>query len=80
MSFKEPQWNLYKVDTICADIRFADSPSKNQKSLKVNMKSTIRHDIPSPDLLEGLKDGKIKENAKFFHSKVFKQGSLHEYT
>ena len=41
---------------------------------KINMKSTICHDFPSPDLLEGPKDGKIKENAKFFHSKVFKQG------
>ena len=41
------------------------------------MKSTICHDFPSPDLLEGPKDGKIKENAKFFHSEVFKQGSLH---
>ena len=39
------------------------------------MKSTICHDFPSPDLLEEPKVGKIKENAKFFHSKVFKQGS-----
>ena len=30
------------------------------------MKSTICHDFLSPDLLEGPKDGKIKENAKFF--------------
>ena len=30
------------------------------------MKSTICHDFPSPDLLEGPKDGNIKENAKFF--------------
>ena len=30
------------------------------------MKSTICHDFPSLDLLEGPKDGKIKENAKFF--------------
>ena len=29
------------------------------------MKSTICHDFPSPDLLEGPKDRKIKENAKF---------------
>ena len=41
------------------------------------MKSTVFHDFPSPDLLEGPKDGKIKENAKFFHYKVFKEGSLH---
>ena len=30
------------------------------------MKSTICHDFPSPDLLEGPKDGNIKENTKFF--------------
>ena len=67
-------WNLYKVDTIGAwqkcplygDVRFIDSPSKNQKSWKVNMKSTICHDFPSPDLLEQPKDGKINENGKFF--------------
>ena len=34
------------------------SPSKNQRSSKVNMKSTICYDFPSPDLLEGPKDGK----------------------
>ena len=45
---------------------FIESPSKNQNSSKVNMKSTICHGFPSPDLLEGPKDGKIKENAKFF--------------
>ena len=48
------------------NVRFIQSPSKNQKSSKVNMKSTICHDFPSSDLLEGPKDGKIKENAKFF--------------
>ena len=32
------------------------------------MKSTIYHDFPSPDLLEGPKDVKIKENPKFFQS------------
>ena len=30
------------------------------------MKSTICHDFQSPDLLEGPKNGKIKENATFF--------------
>ena len=30
------------------------------------MKSTICHDFPGPDLLEGPKDGKIKENSKVF--------------
>ena len=74
MSFKKPQWNLYKLDTIGAwqkcpvygDARFIESSSKNQKSSKVNMKSTICHDFLSPDLLEKSKDGKIKDNAKFF--------------
>ena len=47
------------------------------KSLKLNMNSTICHDFPDPDLLQGPKDGKIKENAKILHSKVLKQGSLH---
>ena len=47
------------------------------KSLKLNINSTICHDFPGPDLLQGPKDGKIKENAKNFHSKVLKQGSLH---
>ena len=48
------------------DVLFIESPSNNQKSSEVNMKSTIFHDFPSPDLLEGQKDGKIKENAKIF--------------
>ena len=30
------------------------------------MKSAICHDFPSPYLLEGPKDGKIKKNAEFF--------------
>ena len=30
------------------------------------MKSTICPDLPSPDYLEGSKDGKTRENAKFF--------------
>ena len=35
------------------------------------MKFTICRDVPSLDLLEGPKDGKIKENPdSFFHSKV----------
>ena len=74
MSFKKPQWNLYIVDSIgtwqkCplyGDVRFIENPSKNQNTSKVNMKSTICHDVSSPDLLEGPKDGKIKENEKFF--------------
>ena len=74
MCLKKPQWNLYKVDTIGAwqkcllygDVHFIESSFKNQKSSKVNMKSTIFHDSPSPDLLEGPNDKKIKENAKFF--------------
>ena len=65
--------NLCKVDTIGAwqkcplygDVFFIESPSDNQKSSEVNMKSSIWHDFPSSDLLEGPKDGKIKENSKF---------------
>ena len=72
MSFKKPQWNLYKMDTIGAwqnrplygDVRFMKSLSKNQKSSKVNMKSC--HNFPIPELLEGPIDGNLKENAKFF--------------
>ena len=30
------------------------------------MKSNICHNFPSPDLLEGLKDKHLKENAKLF--------------
>ena len=74
VSFKKPQWNLYKVDTIGAwqkwplygDVSFLVSPSKNLKSSKVNMKSTICRYFWSPDLLKGPKAGKIKENVKFF--------------
>ena len=74
VSFKKPKWNLYKLDTIGAwqkcllygDVRFIETPSKNQKSPKVNRKSTIFHDCLSSDLLEGPKDGKIKKNTKFF--------------
>ena len=71
VSLKKRQWNLYKLDTIGAwqkyslygDVRFIESSSKNRKPSKVNMKSTICHDFPH---LLGLKEGKIKENAKFF--------------
>ena len=74
VSLKKPQWNFYKVGTIGAwqkyllygDVRFIESPSKNQKSSEVNMKSTIYHDFPSPNLLEGPKGRKIKENPKIF--------------
>ena len=74
MFFKKLQWNLYKLATISTwqkcplygDIHFIESSSKNQKSSKVNIKFTICHDFPSPDLLEEPKDGKIKKNAKFF--------------
>ena len=78
VSLKKRQWNLYKLDTIGAwqkyslygDVRFIESSSKNRKPSKVNMKSTICHDFPNdchdfPHLL-GLKEGKIRENAKFF--------------
>ena len=80
MFFKKPQWNLYKLDTIGAwqkcplyeDVRFIESPPKNQKSSKVSMKSTICHDFPSPGLFEGPKGGKITGNGKFCYSKVSK--------
>ena len=47
VSFKKPQWNLYKVHTIgewqkCplyGDVRFIESLAKNQKYSKVHMKS-----------------------------------------
>ena len=48
------------------DAHFKESPSKNQKSSKVNIKSTICLDFPGPDLLGGQKGRKIKENAKSF--------------
>ena len=38
------------------DARFIERPFKNQIFSKVNMKSSIFHDFPSPDLLEGPKD------------------------
>ena len=41
------------------DVRFIESPSKNQKSSKVNKRFTISHDFPNPDLLEEPKDIKI---------------------
>ena len=75
VSFKELQWNLYKVETIGAWQKFPYygdvhpieiTSKKTQKSSKVNMKSTICHEFPIPDLLEGPKDPKTKENAKFF--------------
>ena len=74
VSFKKPEWNIYKVDTTGAwqkcplygDVHFIQNPSKNQKSSKVNMKFIICRDCPSPDLLDGPKDGKIRENPKFF--------------
>ena len=43
-----------------------ESPSENQKSSKVNTKFNICYDFPSPDLLEGPKDGKIKKKCKVF--------------
>ena len=42
-----------------------------QKSSKVNMKSTIGHNFPSPDLLEGLKNEKMKKKMQsLVHSKA----------
>ena len=48
------------------DVCFIESPYKNHNSSRVNIKSTISHDFPSPDLLERPKDGKMKEDANFF--------------
>ena len=39
------------------DLCFIESPSKNQESLNVNMKSTVYHDFASPELLVGPKNG-----------------------
>ena len=55
---------MTEVCTLCRCPLY-ESPSKNQKS-EVNMKSSIGHNFPSPDLLEGPKDRKIQENPKFF--------------
>ena len=70
-SFKKPQWNLCKVDTIgtwqkCplyGDVRFIESPSKTQKFSKVNIKSTICHDFSSPKNRE-----RLRKRQSFFHS------------
>ena len=56
----------WQKSPLYGDVHFIESPSKNQTSSKVNMKSAICHDFPSPDLLEGPKDRQIKENAKIF--------------
>ena len=57
---------MHDKSPLYGDAHFVESPSKNQRSSKVNMKPTICHDFPSPDFLEGPKDRKIKENAKSF--------------
>ena len=70
-SFKKPQWNLYKMDTIgtwqkCplyGDVRFIESPSKTQKFSKVNIKSTICHDFSSPKNRE-----RLRKMQSVFHS------------
>ena len=60
------KWTPQHVSALWKCLFFIEIPSNNQKSSEVNMKFTICHDFPSPDLLEEPKDGKIKENAKFF--------------
>ena len=45
---------------------YSESVSKSEVFKSKHEISTICHDIPSPDLLEGPKDGKIKGIAKFF--------------
>ena len=60
------KWTAWQKCLLYGDALFIEIPSNNQNFSEVNLKSTICHDFPSPDLLEGPKDGKIKENAKFF--------------
>ena len=70
----KPQWNLCELGTIGAwakcllygDVRLMKSPSKNQKSSKVNMKYTISHNFPNPDLLKKPKDEKIFKKCNVF--------------
>ena len=52
--------------SVLGDVLFIEISSNNQKSSEANMKFTICHDFPSPDLLKRPKYGKIKENAKYF--------------
>ena len=47
------------------DVHFIESPSKNQV-FESKHEINICHNFPSPDLLEGLKDKHLKENAKLF--------------
>ena len=60
------KWKPWQKCPLYGDVLFLESPSNNQKSFEVNMEPAICHDFPSPDLLEGPKDGKIRQNAKFF--------------
>ena len=72
MSFKKHsgifiKWTPWQKCPLYGDVLFVEIPSNNQKKVsEVNMKSTICHEFLSPYLLEGPKDGKVKENAKFF--------------
>ena len=52
------------------DVYFIDSPSKNQNTSKVNIKSTICHDFSSPGLLEGPKTERLKKMQSFFIQKT----------
>ena len=60
------KWTPRQKCPLYGDALFIGIPSNNQKPSEVNMKSTICHDFPSPDFLEGPKDEKIKDNLKFF--------------
>ena len=57
---------MHDKSALYGDVCFIESPSKNQKPSKVNMKSIIWHDFPSSHLLEGPKDGKIEKKYNVF--------------
>ena len=57
-------------------VRFIESPSKNQKSSKVNIKSTICH-FQVQIYWKDQETKRLKKMQSFSDSKVFKQGSLH---
>ena len=60
------KWTPWQKCALYGNVLFIEIPSNNHKFSEVNTKSTTCHDFPSPDLLEEPKDGKIKENEKFF--------------
>ena len=70
-------WLLQKCP-LYGNVRFIVSPSQNQKSSKVNMKYPLS--VMTYQVQIYWKDQKMErlnELESFFHSKLFKQGSLH---